>query len=67
MNLQFTPARKVVTKDTTHVKSCSIYWCAFPDLNPNSYDNLNSMKLDLILNVFTKPRKVKFSANKQGL
>ena len=29
----------------------------FPDLNPNSYDNLNTMKLDL--NVSTK---VKFSA-----
>ena len=33
----------------------------FPDLNPNSYENLNNMKLDL--NVSTK---VKFSANDQG-
>ena len=34
----------------------------FSDLNPNSYDNLNSMKLDL--NVYTK---VKFSENDQDL
>ena len=34
----------------------------FPDLNPNSYDNLNNMELDL--NVSTK---VKFSANDQDL
>ena len=34
----------------------------FPDPNPNSYDNLNNMKLDL--NVSTK---VKFRANDQGL
>ena len=34
----------------------------FSDLNPNSYDNLNSIKLDL--NVSTK---VKFNANDQGL
>ena len=34
----------------------------FPDLNPNSYDDLNNMKLDL--NVSTK---VKLSANDQGL
>ena len=30
----------------------------FPDLKPNSYDNLNKMKLDL-----SKPNKVKFNAN----
>ena len=34
----------------------------FPDLNPNPYDNLNNMKLDL--NVSTN---VKFSANEQGI
>ena len=34
----------------------------FSDLNPNSYDNLNNMKLDL--NVSTN---VDFSANDQGL
>ena len=34
----------------------------FSDLNPNSYDNLNNMNLDL--NVSTK---VKFSANGLGL
>ena len=34
----------------------------FPDLNPNSHDNLNNIKLDL--NV---PTKVKFSANEQDL
>ena len=33
----------------------------FPDLNPNSYDNLNNVKLDLI-NVSTRP-SVNFSAN----
>ena len=33
----------------------------FPDLNPNSYDNLNNVKLDLI-NVST--RLVNFGANK---
>ena len=35
----------------------------FSDLNPNSYDNLENMNLDL--NVFT--RSVNFSANNQGL
>ena len=35
----------------------------FPELNPNSYDNLNNIKLDL--NVFLP--KVKFSANDQSL
>ena len=34
----------------------------FPDLNPNSYDSFNNIKLDL--NVSTM---VKFSANDQGL
>ena len=34
----------------------------FPDLNPNSYDNINNIKLDL--NVSSK---VKFSANAHGL
>ena len=34
----------------------------FPDLNPNSYDNLHNMRLDL--NVSTK---VKLSANDLGL
>ena len=33
----------------------------FPDLNPNSYDNLNNVKLDLI-NVSTKS-SVNFGAN----
>ena len=40
------------------VKTCSVYWYAFPDLNPNSYNNLFNIKLDL--NVFIK---VKFSVN----
>ena len=35
----------------------------FSDLNPNSYYNLNNMKLDL--SVFTS--SVNFSANNQGL
>ena len=35
----------------------------FSDLNPNSYCNLNNMKLDL--SVFTS--SVNFSANNQGL
>ena len=35
----------------------------FPGLTPNSYDNLNSIKLDL--NVPT--RSVSFSANNEGL
>ena len=35
----------------------------FPDLNPNSYDNLNNMKLDL--NVST--RSVSFSTNNQDI
>ena len=35
----------------------------FSDLNPDSYYNLNNMKLDL--SVFT--RSVNFSANNQGL
>ena len=35
----------------------------FPGLTPNSYDNLNSIKLDL--NVPT--RSVNFSANNEGL
>ena len=35
----------------------------FRDLNPNFYDNLNNVKLDL--NVFN--RSVSFSANNQGL
>ena len=35
----------------------------FPDLNPNSYDNLNSIKLDL--NVCLP--KVKFKTNDQDL
>ena len=30
----------------------------FPHLKPNSYDNLNNMKLDL-----STPSKVKFNAN----
>ena len=34
----------------------------FSDVNPNSYDNLKNMKLDL--NVSTK---IKFSVNDQGL
>ena len=34
----------------------------FPDLNPNSYDNLNIMNLDLNVS-----NKVKFSANDQNL
>ena len=34
----------------------------FPDLNPNSYDNLNNMKLDMSVST-----KVKFSANEQRL
>ena len=40
----------------------------FRDLNPNSYDNLNNMKLDLNcqLNVATK-RSNLASANDQGL
>ena len=33
----------------------------FLDLNPNSYDNLNNMKLDLNVSI-----KVKFCANDQG-
>ena len=37
----------------------------FSDLNPNSYDNLNNMKLDL--NISLLPSKVKFSANNQDL
>ena len=43
-------------------------WCQnlfkfkhFPDQNPNSYDNLNNMKLDLNVSA-----KVKFKANDQG-
>ena len=38
---------------TNDVKTCS---------NPSSFDNLNSMKLDLNVSI-----KVKFSANDQGL
>ena len=34
----------------------------FLDLNPNSFDNLNKMKLDLDVST-----KVKFSADDQGL
>ena len=34
----------------------------FPDLNPNSYDNLNNMKLDLNVSA-----KIKFNANDQIL
>ena len=34
----------------------------FSDLNPNSYDNLKEMKLDLNVSI-----TVKFSANDQGL
>ena len=33
----------------------------FPGLTPNSYDNLNNMKLDLSVS----PRSVNFSANNQ--
>ena len=43
---------------TADVKTCSISWCHFPNLSPNSYVNLNNMKLDL--NVSTK---VKFIEN----
>ena len=35
----------------------------FPDLNSNSYDNLNNMKLDLNLST----RSVNLSANNQGI
>ena len=34
----------------------------FPDLNPNSYDNLHNMRLDLNVSI-----KVKLSANDLGL
>ena len=40
------------------LQSTSVY---FPDLNPNFYDNLNNMKLDLNI-----PAKAKFSANEQS-
>ena len=51
MNLQFTPAHRVVMH--------------FSDLNPNAYDNLNNMKLDLNVSLLTS--KVKFSATNQSL
>ena len=47
MNLQFAPAgnerSQLISK---FVQFASVH---FPDLNPNSYDNLNNMKLDLKL------------------
>ena len=50
-------------KDDNSCQTCLIYWCAFPGLAPNSYDNLSNMNLDL--NVST--RSVNFSANNQEL
>ena len=46
MNLQFAPAQKVAMKDvkTIDVQFTTVH---FPYLNPNSYGNLNNMKLDL--------------------
>ena len=48
---------------TINVKTCSVYWCVFSDLNQNSYDNLKGMKFDLNVSASS----VKFSANIQGL
>ena len=51
MNLEFTPAHKGVMQDDNWCQNLfNLLICIFPDLSPNSYDNLNNMKLDL--NVF---------------
>ena len=61
MNFQFAPAHNVVMEDDN---SCQNFLTGvhFPDLNSNSYNNVNNMKLDLSVST-----KVKFSANDQGL
>ena len=49
MNLQFA-AHKVAMKDDSSCQSLfNLLVCVFADLNTNSCDNLNNMKLELIV------------------
>ena len=47
MNLQFTSAHKVTMKDDNCCQNVFNLLVNLTDLIPNSYDNLNNMKLDL--------------------
>ena len=63
MNLQFSPAHKVIIKDDNWRQNFDQFTSVhFPDLNLNSYHNLSNMKLDLNVSI-----KVKFSPKDKGI
>ena len=63
MNLQFSPAHKVIKKDDNWCQNFDQFTGVhFPDLNLNSYHNLSNMKLDLNVSI-----NVKFSAKDKGI
>ena len=55
MNLQVTPAHKVAMKDGNRCEKFLIFTGVhFSDLNPNSWDNLNNMKLELNVSTISR-------------
>ena len=54
MSLQFAPAHKVVMKDEKWCQNLFNLLVSFSDLNPNSYDILNNMKLYLTVSTMVK-------------